>query len=459
MKSIFSIAGGILFALLFHNQYLGINLLIFSSFLIVTLLLFNKRIVQSLPIIASIVGLIGSAIAMTWHGSSAALWSYFISLFTFLGFVADARSSVYVSIVNGVYNMLLGIFHTFIYPSDKVKEVTQKSTRYGEWILGVSIPLILLIVFIAFYRNANPVFDAWIDRLLFEIEFVDMLWLFTASIATFLMFNVIEPQTIHEMTDADAMTSNQLTYDPEQNNHSSAELNIGTYSLVVLNLLLLAVLVSEFMFLSNLTDFAAADLSRAVHHGVYSSIASVIVAISLIAFVFRGSINWIKSNKWIKLLATGWMVLNSLLLVSIALKTLTYITTYGLTEKRIGVLIYLTLCLIGIVTVFFKVHKAYKVVFMVRKNLSYGCIVLALFSWVNWSAIITSYNIEHGFETIVQLKACYPQNALVLKKMSRYDEVVKMRNSDARDNYESIITDRNWREFNYTFYIASNYDK
>ena len=290
---------------------------------------------------------------------------------------------------------------------------------------------------------------------------IDFLWFFTASVATFLMLNIIQPQPIKELMQADASQGNFLIPSNEaEHQYANTELRIGSISMIVLNILLVFVLISEFMFLANLSDFAAADLSKAVHQGVNSSIVSVVIAISLIAFVFRGAINWLKSNKTIKLLATGWMILNTLLLFTIAVKTWIYISSYGLTDKRIGVLVYLILCLIGIVTVFMKVHYAYNFVFLIRKNLSWSIAVLALLGWINWSAIISNYNIQNDHIDMDQLFNHLPQNALVLKKSSLYNKVLSVDRYDYKiENKINQIEDRNWQEFNYIFYKTESYEK
>ncbi|KQC34309.1 hypothetical protein AAU57_13895 [Nonlabens sp. YIK11] len=461
MKNILSIAGGLLFALLFHDQLLGINVLIFSVFLIIALLVSNKKVAWTWPLTASMIGVVLSAVAIAYHGSTPAKWSYFACIFLFLGYLAYPRASIYISLINGVYNSILGIFHGFLYPSADSQEKSIQKIKYGEWILGIGIPLVLVVVFVSFYSNVNPVFDKWLNTILAEFEYIDFLWFFTASVATFLMLNIIQPNTIEELKQADARQGNLLTpattIDPSS---VKTELRIGTLSLIALNVLLVLVLISEFMFLTHLSDFTAADLSKSVHQGVYSSIASVVVAICLIAFVFRGSINWLKSNQTIKLLAYGWMVLNSFLLVTIAMKTWEYITSYGLTEKRIGVLIYLVLCLIGIITVFIKVQGAFNFAFLMRKNLSWSIAVLAVLGWINWSAVISRYNIKHDFDNTYQLYQHFPQNAFVLKQTNHYEEVTshdKMRYSKKID--PSHLQDRNWQEFNYTFYKASTYEK
>lgn len=118
------------------------------------------------------------------------------------------------------------------------------------------------------------------------------------------------------------------------------------------------------MFILNIKDFAASELSDAVHSGVYASIVSIILAVVIIAIFFRGSINFIRENGTLKTLTFIWIGLNSLLIASIFTKTYLYIDQYGLSMKRIGVVVYLTLCLIGLFTTFLKVQHQLNFVYL-----------------------------------------------------------------------------------------------
>jgi|GEM_PF-6647384 len=463
MKTLISILGGLLFALLFHDQLLGLNTLLFSAFLVTALLLMNRKVSWTFPLTLSILTLIGSAVAITWHGSLAARWCYFASLFLFLGFVACSQSSYYMSVLNGVYNVLLGIFHDFLYPSARKADVEPKKTRFGEQSLSIGIPLLLVFIFVSFYREANPVFHRWLEVFYLQLDAIDFLWFFTATVASFLMLNIIQPNPVVVWTQVDLTSTEKLSeVPPSQLEQSSwkTELKIGTYSMIVLNVLLVFVLISEFMFLMNLSDFDVVELSKAVHYGVYSSIASIVLAILLISFVFRGALNWIQQNSFLKTLSYLWMVLNMGLLGTIAMKNLSYITQYGLTEKRIGVLIYLLLCLLGIGTVFIKVQSRLNFRFLVRKNLGGAFGILTVLGLFNWSSLITRYNIENEHIELAQLEYYFPQNALVLKEHGLLTKMIE----DPGHNYYKLnrkmkeTQNRNWQEFNWVAYKLNDHE-
>jgi hypothetical protein len=131
-----------------------------------------------------------------------------------------------------------------------------------------------------------------------------------------------------------------------------------------------------------------------VHQGTGTVIVSIVIAISIILFYFRGTLNFSEQSKTIKVLAYLWIAQNVFMLISTGFRNDLYIAEYGLTYKRIGVYIYLLLASIGLVTTFIKILKLKSNHFLFRSNgwLFYGVLIIACF--VNWDVMITWYNIQ-----------------------------------------------------------------
>ena len=70
-----------------------------------------------------------------------------------------------------------------------------------------------------------------------------------------------------------------------------------------------------------------------------------------------------------------------------------YIHEYGLTYKRIGVLVWLMLVLFGLITTAIKVYSLRSNIFLIRINawLCYGSLILA--TPVNWDRYMATYNV------------------------------------------------------------------
>lgn len=455
-KTIVIILGGITFASLFYSHSLGLNTALYALFLIIALAIMNAKSLLKPSIIISALAMIGSSIAIVMHGSGMALLCYFLSVFLFIGLVASSQTSIYVGWLNGLYNLFLGMFHEVIFNIQIIKEATTTKYATAQIIKLTVIPLLLIILFSSLYSLANPVFADWLAHI--DLSFIDGLWFFTAIIGALIMANIVQPKAIQPLTQQDIHTSNLLhpkELTETQIVKTKNEVQLGTFSIAGLNLLLLVVLITEFLFVSNLKDFKAPELSSAVHSGVYASIVSIIMAVIIIAIFFRSSVNFIKENKTLKLLTYLWIGLNALLIASIFIKTYLYINQYGLSMKRIGVMVYLALCLIGLCTTFLKVQYQLNFAYLWRRNLSISFTVICVFSLFNWSAVVTDYNLKHDFVDYRQLERLLPQNALILKKHGIYKNAQVLNNKQGYSSaryWEDDFINRNWQDFNYIAY-------
>lgn len=445
-----AIAGGICFATLFYDQRLGLNCLLLSVFFVL-ILLQNIRILRDRwSILWSGIGMLLSALAVMLHGSNMAVAFYFFSTFLFIGCVAHSQVSSYLAFFNGVYTTVFGSFHGVFYPEEKTSEHSSENRDYSQLARISLIPLGLSVIFIIVYYQINPVFSEWVDAI--DLGVIDYLWFLTAILGSWITANVSRSATVKEWVEKDLNTKNDLEPSPSLSDRLKKiknEIQTGTVSMIALNVLLVVFLVSEFVFVSNIQDFPASVLSDAVHAGVYASITSIVLAIALILIFFRGDLNFVEKNQTLKNLTYFWIILNLLLTFSVLFKTYIYIDQYGLSIKRIGVLMYLSLCVIGLVTTYLKISRKLNLVYLLRRNVTIGFTSLLLFSLINWSSIITKYNIENDFIDYQQFSNLLPQNAVELQQYDLLPEVNEFRRSRYITEFDlSEYQDRNWQEYN-----------
>ncbi len=171
----------------------------------------------------------------------------------------------------------------------------------------------------------------------------------------------------------------------------------GVILLMMLNVLLLTVNILDVNFLW-FDGTLPKDLSYSafVHQGTGTLITSIIIAIMIILFYFRGTLNFYKGNKLLKVLAYFWIIQNAFMIISTAFRNNLYINEYSLTHKRIGVYVWLALALIGLITTFVKVMKAKSNWYLFRVNgwLFYSLMLCACF--VNWDILVTDFNINRA---------------------------------------------------------------
>jgi uncharacterized BrkB/YihY/UPF0761 family membrane protein len=66
---------------------------------------------------------------------------------------------------------------------------------------------------------------------------------------------------------------------------------------------------------------------------------------------------------------------------------------FGLAYKRIGVLVFLALVLIGLVTIFVKIPQRKTAFYLVRVNAWFAIAILVVTSCVHWDETIARYNL------------------------------------------------------------------
>ena len=231
------------------------------------------------------------------------------------------------------------------------------------------------------------------------------------------------------------------------------ENQLGIILISLLNALIVVFLITDITFIVTNVDIRASVFSDQVHSGINALIASIIIAIVILLYVFRGDLNFFKDNKTIKQLAFTWIILNAVLVLSIAIKNGQYIYYFGLTYKRIGVLVYLTLSLTGLVTTLLKIENIKNIWYLFRLNTKAAFVVLVLASTVNWDYHITNYNFNYAksmdFKYLIELSN---NNTLLLKEQIDItpmgsDSIQQI--EEKYNNYVYELQNNSWQELQY----------
>lgn len=110
-------------------------------------------------------------------------------------------------------------------------------------------------------------------------------------------------------------------------------------------------------------------------------------------FYFKSTFNFDEKAGLLKKLAYLWIFLNVLLIVSAFIKNTEYVSSLGLTYKRIGVYVFLCLSLLGLFVTFWKIYFRKTNAFLLSTLLRSFFLTFVILSWINFSWIITKYNI------------------------------------------------------------------
>jgi hypothetical protein len=177
------------------------------------------------------------------------------------------------------------------------------------------------------------------------------------------------------------------------NVEEETEFRTGVVMLSLLNglLLLVNVIDLQFMFGSQLLP---ANISYAdyVHQGIFSLILSIVIAIAIILWYFRGSQNFAQ-QKTLKTLAYLWIAQNLIMLLSAAYKNHLYINEFSLTYKRIGVYAFLLCTIAGLILTFIKIINKRSNFYLVKANSLVWYVILVMAVPIGWDKMIAEFNI------------------------------------------------------------------
>ena len=393
-----SLIAALLFSLLFYNQGLGFNLLLFAILAIIMVTSFRSSAFKHKEtwILAAAYSLCALAVFLT-H-SVIAIVMTFITFFVFIGSLSGIGNSVYVRFINGMYNAVMGLLHYTIERSSAIKKnplKTQKNIKGGFIFFTSLLTLLIIVLFSWLYSKANPVFLEWVQKI--DLSFINFGWLCTVIMGFVLFKNLTAPVGIDALTAAERA----LPFHLKQQEHplKTVQLHkehfLGCMLIGALNLLILVFLLTDVLYIFKNPLQDAVALSGAVHEGVNALIASIGIAITLLLLLFRGDLNFYTRNTTLKKLAFIWIILNILLVLFTAYKNGLYISGFGFTYKRIGVFAYLFLCISGLITSYLKIKNTNNIHFMLRANATVLFALLIVFSCVNWDKQITRYNLQH----------------------------------------------------------------
>lgn len=463
--------GGILFQLLFWDEFLGLNLLIYTLFILAVTFTdkdipFHKgKLYTALPNLAI-------AAYIVYDSSTLAIITWFITLLVYLGTTHFVMlKSTFTALVWGILQVISG-------PSGII--IKLRKTKLGKINLKpilkpikyIVLPLVMVVIFCSLYSIANPIFDKY-TRLI-----TDNIAQFFQTVFNFLFIDLSLPKILFIclgicitagiivgvdsklLDEVEMMESDQMIRKRRDRKRPSlfqdfrtlfagsqvtkklalkTENIVGVISFVALNLLLLflnAIDIST-LWLNNTVN-AGKNFSAELHDGTNTLIFSIVIAMLIIVYFFSGNLNFYRNNKWIKLLAYLWIVQNAFLVLSVFHRDYDYIFYHGLTYKRIGVAIFATLSLVGLATVYIKVAKQKTVFFLYRINTKIWYALLVLLSFINWDILIVSYNLEkaHKIGVDVDHLMSFSDKTLPILKKNR-ELLMKQAIIDAENDRQS----------------------
>ncbi len=395
----FILASSLIFTLLFYKEDLGLNWAIFG--MLQTSLIcyfFQERFSSRLHLVLVITSVL-SCFAFAWYGDFASFLALVLSII-FLQFKTQEPNLKVVQAIplvflNGIASLGRVLMFSQYLPKRKVSSGFAK-----KLIAYFIIPTVFLGLFFIVYSFGSNHFSSLFTDYYLDID----AWQFFVLTAlgfyiSFTFWDYWVPKVCYEKNQ---MLDNDFSEEAKNKKQSSFsfldidfERKSGEITLFLLNALLL-VFIATYNYEQFFEVVEKSKLSSATHERVNAVIFSIVMAVGVILFYFKGGFNFDAKANNLKKLAKIWILLNGILIVSTIIKNSEYVSHFGLTYKRLGVYGFLLLAIIGLVISFIKISKQKTNAFLFNQMLWYCYGTILICSYVNWGNLITHYNIAVG---------------------------------------------------------------
>ena len=424
-QGVLVLAGGMLFSLVFWQEKLGINTVLFDAFILAAMFYLYANARQNAVLRWLLAGHLICLAMIVVHNTLLSKIAFVTTLLLIVGFAEYVHRSAWFAGGSVLLNIIFCVA-SFGEQFKRERSAKRKRTGIARFIRFAIIPLLLVLIFFVIYTAANSVFQEMTVRLELYIErFLDAVFgVFSPQRLLFLVFGIYVTGSLllrsrlnyfsnKERTRKDDLQRTRTSWKQRIQKPSFAfteivmgrfargmmalknENTTGMVSLLLLNALLLVINVIDISYLWFDFDYMGdVFLYKMVHEGTELLIVSIIMAMLVVLFFFKGNLNFYRRNKWLKYGAYAWIIQNSVLVISVLLRDYYYIARYGLAYKRIGVLFFLLMVLIGLATVFIKIWQRRTAYFLFRVNAWAGITLLVLASTIHWDELIAGYNLQ-----------------------------------------------------------------
>jgi hypothetical protein len=424
-KIVLVITGAVLFNLVFFNEKLAINTVLFDAFLLSALFFLYPQARQHATVNWLLLGHVVCLAMLVVHNTELSKIAFVITGLLIAGFAEYAHRSVWFAGGSMLMNVLM-VAASFVEPIRFNRGPVIKGKAISRVIRFAIFPIILLVVFFCIYLLANNVFSDIAGRIGAQLEqfFSHFFDFFSWQRSLFLLLGLLITGSILLKSKLDYFSAREARmHDGLQRFRKTLnkrkegaffqiielimgrmasgimalknENTTGIISLVLLNILLLVVNIIDVNFLWVHFQYKEGEpIYKMVHEGTELLIVSIVLAMAILLFFFKGNLNFYKRNKWLKYGAYAWIIQNAMLVSSVFLRDYYYILRHGLAYKRIGVLFFLIMVLVGLATVFLKIWNRKTNYFLFRVNAWAGIVVLVLATTIHWDEFIAGYNLQ-----------------------------------------------------------------
>ncbi len=399
----------LLFDRLFWEMRVGLNLVLFALAAMTVAVARHGWKGISVPARAALSGSVVSAAMVHVHHSTVAITATVVGLVLFAGLVHEPALR---SVPFAIPQALLAFMKSPAAGWNGLAGLRGEGVPAGSgwrWTRIAILPVVVATAFVQLYRVGNPkferltagVFDGLFD-LLEELLTPHLFFFFFALMVCATLVRRMAPELVAclEQGCTDTLVRMRIRRPhwlaPLAMDALERERRAGVVLLVLVNLALLVVNAIDIGWVwIGFTVPEDFSLKQFVHEGTWALIWSILLSMVVLLYLFRRNLNFHPRNATLKRLAVVWVVQNFILGISVFLRNYHYISFHGLAYKRVGVIVFLGLVLLGLITLFIKVRERRSFFYLARVNGWAWFVVLVGLTTVDWDSLIVRYNLRH----------------------------------------------------------------
>jgi hypothetical protein len=460
LKLVLLISGAIIFNIVFWQEKIAVNAIFFDAFILGAVFYLYPAAFAKPEIKWLVLAHIVALGAVVYHNTILSKIAFSATLLLVVVFTQYLHRSVWYATASAISNYVL-LFFSLLDGLREAKFAKIKPAGFGRALRFGIFPLLITGLFFVVYSLANTVFQNAVNNAALAVQnFITKLFswfkwerfvflllglLVTGGLIVRAVYNGFSQKDIAQQNGLYRKKNNlkhwknTALYDllsvfmgrfangilALQNENT-----VGIISLLLLNILLLVINSIDIVYVwFGFTYTPNINLKDIVHEGTGLLIFSIVLAVAVVLFFFRGNLNFYKKNKWLRYSAYGWIFQNAILVISVLLRDYYYIHHTGLAYKRIGVLFFLLMVLFGLITVFIKIHRQKTAYYLWRVNGWFGIALLVAASCIHWDETMAAYNLSK--------KATIPVDVKFLLTLSDKTLPLLEANSDVLDKLQT----------------------
>ena len=392
---------GLLFYLLFYEENPGINLLLWSAAMGGVALWRHPGLLQSATGRWALLLFAGANAAFMWVGSQLALLSVLAGYGLLVGAaeqagLADVVGAARRALRRAAYAVLPWVLEA----AAQVLVSLQLARLAGQGrvarALGYAGALALVGLFVLLLSGASPLFAQRVGWVLTDV----LEWLGRVlDVGAWVSFGVV--MAVGTLAAAALLAPARVSDAPVAATPAAPEPALAArahtlgFFLLVINAVMLAYNALDVHWIW--VDFylpPGMAMAQLVHEGTYLLIASIVLAMATLLIGFGPGYRALMARPALRAGALLWIVQNVVVLVSVGIRNARYIDAHGLAYKRIGVLFFLALALVGLVTLAIYLLRQRPLAYLWRVNGLAAALLWLGAAFVDWDGLILSHNLR-----------------------------------------------------------------